>query len=119
MPTRDNKIVSGAQPLNFYTWGKDCTAAVLADSESLSIKQETIPPGSGEQLHFHHTAVQFFYILKGCAEFEIDAVFYTVKVNEGLLIHPGQNHRIFNESMKDLEFIVYSQPSTNNDRVNL
>ncbi|AHF15558.1 cupin domain-containing protein [Niabella soli] len=119
MPTRDNKIVSGAQPLHSYIWGRDCTAAVLTDNASLSIKQETIPTGNGEQLHFHHTAVQFFFILKGRAGFEIDAVFYTVNANEGILIYPGQKHRVFNEGMEELEFIVYSQPSTNNDRVNL
>ncbi|MBO9617670.1 MAG: cupin domain-containing protein [Niabella sp.] len=119
MPARDNKIVSGEQPLHFYTWGSHCSAAVLVDNDSFSIKQETIPPGSGEQLHWHATAVQFFYILKGMAHFEIDGMLYIIKINEGIAIQPQQRHRIFNEGVENLEFLVYSQPSTNNDRVNL
>lgn len=95
MPTRDNKIVSGAQPLHFYKWGSNCFAAVLTDNEHGSVKQETIPPGTGEQLHLHTTANQFFYILKGTAQLEIDDIFYTLKGNEGIAIYPGQQHRIF------------------------
>lgn len=114
-----NKVVSSAQPLHFYKWGNNCSAFVLADSGALSIKQESIPPGSGEQLHLHHTAEQFFYILKGTGSFEIDGASCKVNAGEGIPINSGQKHRIFNEGMEYLEFIVCSQPSTNNDRVNL
>lgn len=119
MPVKKNRIVSGEQPLHFYTWGKDCTAAVLADSPSLSVKQETIPPGSGEQLHLHHQASQFFYILKGTATFEIDEAYFEVPEKKGIAIQAGQKHRIYNARVELLEFIVYSQPSTEKDRVNL
>ncbi|ANH82250.1 cupin [Niabella ginsenosidivorans] len=117
MPAK-NKVVSGEQPLYAYTWGPGCRAAVLS-ADHLSVKQETIPAGSGEQLHYHNRAVQFFYILKGTATFEIDQVSFQLQQREGIEIQAGQKHRICNEHEELLEFIVYSQPSTEKDRVNL
>ena len=84
-----------------------------------SIKQEQIPAGCGEQLHFHKTASQFFYILKGTATFFIEGDSYHLNSGDGIAVYPEQKHRIYNEGAELLEFIVYSQPSANNDRVNL
>jgi len=42
-----------------------------------------------------------------------------VPAGEGLRIEAGKPHRIINNSELDIEFILCSQPSTVNDRVNL
>jgi mannose-6-phosphate isomerase-like protein (cupin superfamily) len=95
-----------------YKWGDDCDGWKMLDRENLSVIVEKMPPGASETLHRHKTATQFFYILKGAAEFEIEGEKLTVAADEGIEIEPLQNHKISNESEDDLEFIVISQPTT-------
>ncbi len=112
-------IVSQAQPLANYGWGKAAQAWNLVDEESLSIKLELMPAGEEETLHFHSRAQQFFFILKGAAIFEIEGVQTQMKEQQGIHIRPKQRHRIMNRSSGDLQFILCSQPSTSEDRINL
>ena len=110
--------VSKYQPLKHYKWGSDCDGWNFVDEESLSVKQELMPAGTSEVKHFHQSAQQFFFILKGIATLEIEDATIQVNEGEGLHIEPGSKHRILNESNEDLEFILCSQPSTKNDRIN-
>jgi len=112
------KAVSKYQPLKHYKWGGDCDGWNLVDEEGLSVKQELIPAGNQEVKHFHQAVQQFFYILKGTATFEIEGSFIEINAGEGLHIAARQKHRIINEGQEDLEFILCSQPSTKNDRIN-
>jgi mannose-6-phosphate isomerase-like protein (cupin superfamily) len=100
------------------TWGNNCDSWVLADTTGLSVKEERMPPGTKEQLHFHKQAQQYFYILKGTATFFFNDERDTISASTGILIAPGTKHYIANETTHELEFLVISQPSTNNDREN-
>ena len=102
-----------------YQWGNQCDSWILADTEGLSIKQESMPPGTREQLHFHSDARQFFFILKGTATFYIQDKKEIVNGQQDLLIHKNTRHFIANETKEPLDFLVISQPSTNQDRTNL
>ncbi|HWZ34572.1 MAG TPA: cupin domain-containing protein, partial [Mucilaginibacter sp.] len=62
---------------------------------------------------------QFFFITKGTAIFTIDGTIKVVTEHQGIEILPGQKHRVSNHSEADLEFTVYSHPSTKNDRINI
>lgn len=112
------KAVSKYKPLKHYQWGSDCDGWNLVDEDVLSVKQELMPAGTKEAKHYHQTAQQFFYILKGKATFEIEDSIIEITQGEGLHIEAGAKHRISNESSEDLEFILCSQPSTKNDRIN-
>ena len=103
----------------YYLWGNGCDCWNLVDTTALSIKQETMPEGASEQLHFHDHAQQFFFILNGTATFYVEGEKATVTAQNGLLILPGQKHIITNETAVPLDFLVISQPSTNNDRVTM
>jgi mannose-6-phosphate isomerase-like protein (cupin superfamily) len=111
-------IVSRELPLKHYTWGNNCDGWNLVDTPALSVKMERMPPHTREQEHFHRQARQFFFILKGTAVFETEEGKIVVQTQQGLEIRPGLRHRILNESEEDLEFILSSQPSTANDRIN-
>jgi len=63
-------------------------------------------------------AQQFFFILRGTAIFYFDDKKETVATQKGILIPAGTKHYIANETDEELEFLVISQPSTNNDRTN-
>jgi mannose-6-phosphate isomerase-like protein (cupin superfamily) len=104
--------------LNQYTWGDDCYGWNFVDTDALSIKQELMPPDTSEKKHYHEFANQFFFVLKGKATFNIDGNEQVLKPHQGIEIKAGQKHFISNRSDTDLEFILYSQPSTNNDRHN-
>ncbi|QHS57242.1 cupin domain-containing protein [Mucilaginibacter sp. 14171R-50] len=112
-------IFSRSECLSTYKWGDDCYGWNYVDTDALSIKQELMPPDTAEALHYHEKASQFFFILKGRATFTIDGVTSVLKPEQGIEIKPGQQHFISNKESSDLEFILYSSPSTKNDRVNL
>jgi mannose-6-phosphate isomerase-like protein (cupin superfamily) len=102
-----------------YIWGNNCDSWILKASENLSVKQEIMPSGTSEKLHFHEHAEQFFYILKGEAVFYIDEEKFSVKTGESISILPKSKHYISNESEEELEFLVISNPSTDNDRIEI
>ena len=115
----DNSVFSKSECVSHYNWGDDCYGWNLIDTEALTVKQELMPPDTAEQLHYHEKSSQIFFILKGRATFIIDDVESVLKPEQGIEIKPGQKHFISNKERSDLEFILYSTPSTKNDRVNV
>jgi mannose-6-phosphate isomerase-like protein (cupin superfamily) len=111
-------IVSKNNNNGHYIWGDGCDGWVLVDSAELSVKQERMPPQTAETLHYHIKAQQFFFILRGTATFEVNESGFTVAAGQGFHIEAGKKHRIINNTADDLEFVLSSQPSTNNDRFN-
>lgn len=114
-----NKVVSKYKPLKHDQWGNVCDSWNLVDNVGLSVKQEMMPAGTSEQLHYHEHSQQFFFILAGTATFEVEGKQIEVSVHEGLYILPGQKHRIINNGSPALEFILCSQPAIVNDRINI
>lgn len=102
--------------LSHYKWGDNCDGWNFVSKPEAVIKQELMPAQTTEKLHFHTYAEQFFYILKGQATFLIDGEIVSVDANTGLQIKAGNKHKIMNESVDDLEFLLFSYPSTENDR---
>lgn len=100
-----------------YLWGDNCDSWVLADTAGLSVKQERMPGGTREKLHFHTNAQQFFFILKGTATFYLEENKIVVAAQKGILVSPETKHYIANETVGQLDFLVVSQPTTNNDRI--
>lgn len=120
LPTTYNSmlVLNKHNALQHYKWGNNCDGWVFVDADELSVKQELMPPGTAESLHYHKNAQQVFFILKGIATFEVEGQFFSIKESEGFHIPAGKKHRIVNNANADLEFILSSQPSTNNDRFN-
>lgn len=112
-------MIKSTQNAEHYNWGNQCDGWHLLKSDSLSVIQERMPPGTGEQLHYHHKAQQVFYILSGTATFEVGGELVEVTANQSLHIKPEVKHRILNKSDEDLNFLVISEPKAHGDRVNL
>lgn len=99
-----------------YLWGDNCDGWHLLKSDSLSVIQEKMPALSSEGLHFHKSAQQFFFILKGTATFQLEGEIFEVSQNKGFHIQAQQIHQIFNHSDSELEFLVISEPKSHGDR---
>ena len=112
------KIFSKEHALQYQQWGDRCESWVMVDEEGLLVKLERMPAGTAEQKHYHKQSRQFFFILKGKAIFEINEEQVALEQDQGVHIHPLVRHKICNAGDSDLEFILSSQPSTKNDRVN-
>jgi len=102
-----------------YIWGTNCDGWHLFRSDSLSVIQERMPPGTAEQLHYHVHAQQVFYVLSGTATFQIEGGTETVKAGQSLHIPKNTKHNISNNGAEDLHFLVISEPKSHGDRVNL
>jgi mannose-6-phosphate isomerase-like protein (cupin superfamily) len=70
----NNPVFSRSECLSHYKWGDDCHGWNFVDTDTLSVKQELMPPDTAEQLHYHEKATQIFFILKGRAVMTIDGV---------------------------------------------
>jgi len=101
-----------------YTWGNNCEGWRLLDSPSLSVIHERMPPAMSEVKHYHEKAQQFFFILSGTATFYFEDEMVQVNEKEGLHIPAGKIHQIKNESAEAIEFLVISEPTTKEDRIN-
>ncbi|MCJ7933516.1 MAG: cupin domain-containing protein [Chryseobacterium sp.] len=112
-------MIHSKDNLEHYIWGDHCDSWVLKNSQGLSVKQEKMPAGASEKLHFHQIAEQLFYILKGEAVLYINDEKFVVRQGESISIVPGAKHFICNESAEDVEFLVISSPSANNDRIEI
>lgn len=112
-------MVTSTENAEHYTWGDDCDGWHLLRSDSLSVIQERMPPGTSEQLHFHKHAQQLFYILSGVATFEVNGDPKTVNTGQSIHIEKLTKHRISNNGNADLHFLVISEPRAHDDRINL
>jgi len=101
------------------SWGSGCSSWILADLETLSVKQESMPPGTAETLHKHLSKSQFFFILKGIAKFTVENSISILQAQEGILVRENQFHTIANHAETPLEFLVVSTSNNPDDRIEL
>lgn len=99
-----------------YSWGNSCDGWHLLKTDSLSIIQERMPSNTFENRHYHHYSQQFFFILSGEATFEIEGIIHVLQAGEGIYIAPLKKHKVSNEALADLHFLVISQPKSHGDK---
>ncbi len=100
-----------------YQWADGCLGWHYLNDQRLGIIREEMSLNTSETPHYHNIAQQFFYILKGLAEFNIEGQCVVLHVGEGIHISPGQRHSIKNNSKESLEFLVISEPHAHGDRI--
>ena len=88
------QVLSKDSCLSHYKWGDNCDGWNFISQPDAVVKQELMPANTSEDLHYHKKAQQFFFILKGEAEFLIENKQIKVNAQEGLTIYPGDNIRI-------------------------
>lgn len=116
---KESSVVTDRGSADHYRWGVDCQGWRLLDSEELAVIEEEMSRQTSERLHYHLHSRQVFYVLSGVARLQIDGGEYTAATGQAVTIAPGQRHRIINDGVSPIRFIVISQPSTRNDRYDL
>lgn len=100
-----------------YIWGNSCDGWHLLKSNELSVIHERMPVNTSEVRHFHNQACQFFFVLSGTATLEVNGERIILNPQEGVEVPPLTPHQMINESNKEVEFLVISQPTSKEDRV--
>ncbi len=59
-----------------------------------SLAEATIPAGGSTQRHYHRLSEEFYYLLEGSGEMEIDGETREVAAGDAILIPAGAWHRI-------------------------
>lgn len=99
-----------------YVWGELSDGWRLLDSPGLSVIEEQVPAGAGEEWHVHDAATQFFYVLEGTAQMQTVEGVVDLGVRQGVEIPAGLAHRFFNPGAVETRFLVISAPNTRGDR---
>lgn len=100
-----------------YHWKTVCDGWHLVDREDLSVITERMPPHTAEDMHYHETSRQFFYILSGQAVMQFADGEETLRAGEGIEVAPDDAHQMTNNSDSDIEFLVVSMPKSHGDRI--
>ncbi|MEM7377875.1 MAG: cupin domain-containing protein [Pseudomonadota bacterium] len=100
-----------------YRWGEVADGWHLVNTPDLSVIEERVPPGVQEVRHAHATAQQFFYVLAGEAELEVDGTVLRVHAGSGCQVPAGAPHQFRNTGDVVVRFLVVSQPHSHGDRV--
>ena len=99
-----------------YPWGQGCDGWHLLEGDDLSVIEERVPPGAGERRHRHRQARQFFYVLAGEAQIELEGVQHRLAPGDGLHVAPSAAHELRNAGAAELRFLVVSAPRSHGDR---
>lgn len=102
-----------------YSWGGNCDGWHLVKRADMSIIHERMPAGTCEIRHYHTQFRQFFFVLSGSLTMELEGELHQIGCQQGLEIPPFAKHQASNDSKTDVEFIVFSHPTTRGDRTDL
>lgn len=81
-----------------------------APVKNQSLAEATIPPGGATQRHYHRVSEEFYFILEGQAQMEIDGEIKDVQPGDAILIPPGAWHQITTHSESPLRLLCCCAP---------
>ncbi len=84
---------------------------VAGGSEAYSLAEIKLPPGKASRRHYHPTAEESYYILKGVATVELDGETRQLSPGDAIAISPKKAHQIHNLSGTDLVFLAVCVPA--------
>jgi len=73
-----------------------------------SLAEATLPAGGATERHWHRDSEEFYFILEGTGDMEIDGVKRRVGVGDAILIPPGAWHQMMAED--SMRFLCCCSP---------
>ena len=86
--TKCRKSVSTSQKISL------AYAVTNAPVQNQSLAEAALPPSAHTQRHYHKLSEEFYFILEGAGEMEIDGEMRSVGPGDAILIPPGAWHEI-------------------------
>ncbi len=102
-----------------FLWGNGSDGCWLKKEGLFTVISEMMPSGGSEKRHLHRDTEQFFYCLNGILNIELNSKEHTLHEGEGINISSNVPHRVYNDSDKNVNFLVISCPNLLEDRVDL
>jgi mannose-6-phosphate isomerase-like protein (cupin superfamily) len=100
-----------AQP-SFITKDGSTIRSILdrtnAPVQNQSLAEARVPAGGRTGRHYHKVAEEFYFILEGAGEIELDGERHTVRSGDAILIPPGTWHTI--AAIEPLRFLCCCAP---------
>jgi mannose-6-phosphate isomerase-like protein (cupin superfamily) len=84
-----------------------------APVKNQSLAEARVPAGGSTQRHYHKLAEEFYFVLEGDGEMEIDGETRTVSVGDAILIPPNAWHTI--RAKNALRFLCCCAPPYSHD----
>lgn len=84
-----------------------------APVEKQSLAEARVPAGGATERHYHRLSEEFYFILEGNGEMEIDGEVRTVGPGDAILIPAGAWHTI--AASEDLRFLCCCAPPYSHD----
>jgi mannose-6-phosphate isomerase-like protein (cupin superfamily) len=107
--------LSGQKP--FTTKDHSTIRSILdrtnAPVQNQSLAEASLPAGASTQRHWHKVCEEFYFILEGSGEMEIDGVSRAVSPGDAILIPPGAWHTI--TAKNALRFLCCCAPPYSHD----
>jgi mannose-6-phosphate isomerase-like protein (cupin superfamily) len=79
-----------------------------APVQNQSLAEATLPAGASTERHYHRAAEEFYFVLSGKGEMEIDGETREVGPGDAILIPPGARHAI--RALAPLRFLCCCAP---------
>ncbi len=89
---------------------RELLGLTTAPVRSQSLAEATLAPAQETQRHYHAESEEFYYVLEGGGEMEIDGERSSVGVGDAIVIPPGAWHQITAGGDSDLRFLCCCSP---------
>ena len=90
---------------------RELLGPVTAPVANQSLAEATLEGGQATARHYHAASEEFYYVLEGRGEMEIDGELAAVVPGDAILIPPGARHRIRCEGDGPLRFLCCCAPA--------
>jgi len=84
-----------------------------APVQNQSLAEASLPSGNSTDRHYHALSEEFYFLLEGSGEMEIDGVRREVSAGDAILIPPGAWHQI--TAREPLRFLCCCAPPYSHD----
>jgi mannose-6-phosphate isomerase-like protein (cupin superfamily) len=89
---------------------RELLGPVTAPVANQSLAEATLEPGQETERHYHAASEEFYYVVEGQGEMEMDGERAAVGPGDAILIPPGARHQIRCEGSGRLRFLCCCAP---------
>ena len=89
---------------------RELLGSTTAPVRSQSLAEATLEPGRATERHYHAESEEFYYVVEGAGEMEVDGEHARVGPGDAILIPAGARHQIRADAGGALRFLCCCSP---------